>query len=287
MVKGLRQLVYYLLDKGLSTYYNAMEDQTSLIVSIVTALLTGGIIILFLENQHVGANVAERFQFIMKPFMHKLSNYFKFLSSAKVYFRIKNGVNKEEHSYVFTLYNLMNELGHYAHPCIMSGQDYPTSHFSSKELQKLCEDINNVWYYWGEKQFYIKPYCEYDTNRANMFCQFGQSYLNEIFPNEYKKNNFSMDLISEVSGRFFTDVYQPIQNVPFEYENWCKEEYHFKQIILCAIGLCILLLTLILFLRYIIPLWFFNMLALLTIFAFVYSIFKFCKIESLSRKLFK
>ena len=58
MVKGLRQLVYYLLDKGLSTYYNAMEDQTSLIVSIVTALLTGGIIILFLENQHVGANVA-------------------------------------------------------------------------------------------------------------------------------------------------------------------------------------------------------------------------------------
>ena len=51
------------LEKALTSYYSAMEEQVSIIVSIITALLTGGFIILFLENQHVGANVIERYHF--------------------------------------------------------------------------------------------------------------------------------------------------------------------------------------------------------------------------------
>lgn len=104
-----------------------MEEQISIMVSIITALLTGGVIILFLENQHVGNNVIERFQFIMKPFMHRLSSYFKFLSSAETFFSIKRGVKTDEATYAISLQKLMNGLGHYAHPCIMSGQDYPAS----------------------------------------------------------------------------------------------------------------------------------------------------------------
>ena len=68
--------MYFILDKALSSYYSAMEEQVSIIISIIVALLTGGFIILFLENQHVGANVIERYHFVMQPFMHRLSNYF-------------------------------------------------------------------------------------------------------------------------------------------------------------------------------------------------------------------
>lgn len=156
------KIVYFILDKVLSSYYSAMEEQVSIIITIIVALLTGGFIILFLENQHVGANVIERYHFVMQPFMHRLSNYFKFLSSAKVYFSINRGTKKDDAEYVFLFNDLMDRLGHFAYPCIMSGQDYPVSKFSAKQLQKICEDINNVWYYWDRKKNYMVDYCSYD-----------------------------------------------------------------------------------------------------------------------------
>ena len=48
-----------------------MEEQISIIVPITVALLTGGFIILFLENQHVGANVIES-----NPVAHMLRNMY-------------------------------------------------------------------------------------------------------------------------------------------------------------------------------------------------------------------
>lgn len=98
--------MYFILDKALSSYYSAMEEQVSIIISIIVALLTGGFIILFLENQHVGANVIERYHFVMQPFMHRLSNYFKFLSSAKIYFSINKGTKKDDAEYVFLFSNV-------------------------------------------------------------------------------------------------------------------------------------------------------------------------------------
>ena len=142
------KIVYFVLDKALSSYYSAMEEQVSIIIPIIVALLTGGFIILFLENQHIGANVIERYHFVMQPFMHRLSNYFKFLSSATTYFSITKGTKKDEAEYVFKFNDLMDKLGHYAYPCIMSGQDYPASKFTAKQLENICNDINNVWYYW-------------------------------------------------------------------------------------------------------------------------------------------
>ena len=42
------KIVYFILDKALSSYYSAMEEQVSIIITIIVALLTGGFIILFL-----------------------------------------------------------------------------------------------------------------------------------------------------------------------------------------------------------------------------------------------
>jgi len=47
MIDGL---IRFCLDKAMTSYYAAMEEQVSIIVSIITALLTGGFIILFLDN---------------------------------------------------------------------------------------------------------------------------------------------------------------------------------------------------------------------------------------------
>ena len=181
--------------------------------------------------------------FVMKPFMHRLSNYFKFLSSAKVYFSIKKGIEKDEAEYVFEFNDLMDRLGHFAHPCIMSRQDYPASKFTAKQLDDICNDINNVWYYWDRKRNYMIDYCTYDSYKAELFGKIDRKYLNEVFPHKYDETNFSLNLISDVSGTFYTEIYQPIQNVPSEYEYWCKEEMKFKELTLITIGLSLVTLV--------------------------------------------
>lgn len=280
-------VVRFILDKVLSSYYSAMEEQVSIIGSIIVALLTGGFIILFLENQHVGANVIERYHFIMKPFMHRLSNYFKFLSSAKVYFSIKKGTKKEVAEYVFEFKDQMDRLGHYAHQCIMSGQDYPVSKFTALQLDRICNEINNVWYYWDDKQNYMRNYCTYNTGKAELHGKMAREYLNEVFPLKYDETVFSLNLISDVSGEFYTKIYEPIQKVPFEYEYWCKEEQKFKKLTLLTIGLCLFTLVVILLLRYFVPLWEMNVLTLSNIALLASCLYKFSKLESLSRKLFR
>ena len=281
------KIVYFVLDKALSSYYSAMEEQVSIIIPIIVALLTGGFIILFLENQHIGANVIERYHFVMQPFMHRLSNYFKFLSSAKVYFSINRGTKKEDAEYVFLFNDLMDKLGHFAYPCIVSGQDYPASKFTAKQLENICNDINNVWYYWDRKQNYMIDYCSYDTRKAEQFCTLGRECLKEVFPLKYNKQEFSLSLISDVSGTFFAEIYQPIQHVPYEYEYWCKQEKYFQKTTYSIIGLCLFTLLIILLLRYFVPLWVMNILTVLCVITLVYSLYKFTKLEKLARELFR
>lgn len=281
----LMKIVYFVLDKALSSYYSAMEEQVSIIIPIIVALLTGGFIILFLENQHVGANVIERYHFVMQPFMHRLSNYFKFLSSAKVYFSIKSGTSKDKTVYDFN--NLMDKLGHMAFPCIMSGQDYPVSHFSACQIQDYSEDINKVWYYLDRNKSNIINDCLYDSNKAENFGQSGRAYLNEIFPHKYDGQVLSLDLIGDVSGTFYVEVYQPIANVPFEYKRWCKKEDEFKKLTFATIGLCVFTLVVILLLRYFTSLCILNILTLLNIVMLASCLYKFSKLELLARKLFR
>lgn len=280
-------IVYFILDKALSSYYSAMEEQVSIIIPIIVALLTGGFIILFLENQHVGANVIERYHFVMQPFMHRLSNYFKFLSSAKAYFSINRGTKKDDAEYVFLFNDLMDRLGHFAYPCIMSGQDYPVSEFSAKQLMEICEEINNVWYYWDRKRNYMNDYCTYDSYKAELFGKYGREYLNEVFPHKYDEINFSLSLISDVSGTFYANVYEPIKNVPFEFEKWCEKEDEFKKLTFVTIGLCMVTLVVILLLRYIIPMCVMNFLTLLNIVLLASCLYKFSKLESLARRVFR
>ena len=42
-----------------------MEEQVSIIITILAALLTGGFLMIFIESQQVASNMAERFHFIM------------------------------------------------------------------------------------------------------------------------------------------------------------------------------------------------------------------------------
>lgn len=181
----------------------------------------------------------------------------------------------------------MDKLSHLAHLCIMSGQDYPISHFSASQIDSICNDINNVWYYWDDKQNYMRDYCTYNTGKAELHGKMAREYLSEVFPRKYDNIDFSISLLSDVSGEFYTKVYEPIQNIPFEYEKWNKEELNFKRWTIFTISFCLFTLVIILLLRYFTPLCIMNILTLLNIALLASCLYKFSKLESLSRKLFR
>lgn len=278
------RLLEYIIHKIWDSYCTYMNEQVSIDVTILTALLTGGFLMLFIENRHIGANVDDRYHFIMKPFMHKLSNYLKFISSAKAYYSINQG-DKEE--YVYKFKSLLDYMGHLAYPCIMSGQDYPYSKFTAKELEQLSDNINRIWYYWDDKHNYMKGHYIYETEKAEKFATFGHEYLKEVFPSDFKDRVFTLELISDVSGKFYTDIWEPIQDVPFQYEYWQKKDRKFKILSLSTIFLSLLTLAIVLLLRYLIPVGISSFLTILCMAALAISLWKMIKLDGLSRKLFR
>lgn len=52
-----------------------MEPQLEIAITILSALLTGGFILFFIENQHIEKEVADIFKSIMNPYYSKLGDY--------------------------------------------------------------------------------------------------------------------------------------------------------------------------------------------------------------------
>lgn len=274
----------YLIDKMWNSYCIYANEHYSIVVTILTALLTGGFLMLFIENRHIGDNVVNRYHFIMMPFMHRLSSYFKFISSAKSYYVVKHG---DKDIYVHKFRTLLDEMGKLAYPCIMSGQDYPCSKFSAPKLDKLCNDINNIWYYWDDKRNYMQGHYVYETDKAERFAAIGHEYLKDIFPKEFDNRKFSMSLIGDVSGKFYTDIWQPIQHVPFQYEHWQKEDHKFRMLSFFTIYTSLSTLLIILLLRFLIPMWVPTLLTIICMASLAYTLFEMIKLDDLSRELFR
>ena len=49
------------------------------IITFLSSLLTGGILLLFIESQKTSSGVQDRFRCFMNPFYDKLNNYIKFV----------------------------------------------------------------------------------------------------------------------------------------------------------------------------------------------------------------
>lgn len=273
----------YIIDKMWSSYYIYANEQYSIGVDILTALLTGGFLMLFIENRHIGDDVESRYHFIMKSFMHRLCNYFKFISTVQTYYVINNG-DKEEYVHLFK--SLLYEIEKFGNECIMSGQDYPCSKFNARELNDLCDNINRIWYYWDDKHSYMEGHYTYETCKAEQIGSIGHEYLKEVFPNEFEGRKFSMPLISDVSGKFYCDIWSPIKHIPFQYENWQKVDRKFKNISLITIWASLTTLVLILLLRYLIPIWIPILLIIICMIGLGYALYEMIKLNDLYRKIF-
>ncbi|MFC2771398.1 MAG: hypothetical protein ACFN4F_04805 [Porphyromonas endodontalis] len=256
-----------------------MRDQISIIATFLAALLTGGFLMIFIESQQVANNMTERFHFIMRPFSHSFTNYVRFISFFKNCFIFK--VEKKE-GYMKSLKEHLEEISKLGAQSITSGQDYPTSYFTAKQLRLICNAINDIWYcidndYDGFQEVI------FDTHHSQIDRERTINYLREISP-KYKGLELTKDLLGNVSGDFYVDIYQPIEYVLPRYERWLKKEKEFKMLAIITITITLLSMLLLLLFRCYIPIWILTLLCVFCCGLLLFELYKLIQLVEFSKK---
>lgn len=257
-----------------------MEEQITNIITILTTLLTGGFLMLFIENQQTTTYVVERLHQRMNPFFHSFTNYVKFVSS----FGSCYSWEKCTTPYMRTMKQYVRDISRYGGNAIISGQDFSIYSFSAEELDSICEEINNIWYCQDKSREDFYNNVGFDENHANNFGEYSLEYLRGISP-KYKNERLTKPLLPKVSSDFYVDLYQPIQNVLHQYELCMKKVEEFKYFALLTISVNILfMLVLLIFYQYL-SIYFAYLLCVICSVLLMYELLKLIRIEGLTKRI--
>ncbi|MBR5852334.1 MAG: hypothetical protein IKY73_07425 [Bacteroidaceae bacterium] len=213
-----------------------MENQISDVITILSTLLTGGILIILIETLHLNNVIADRFYNKIKPFESRLISYINFVKLMES----SISYEKDESGYTDTLKGLIHKIA-------TIDNNKPIYHsFTACTLDDLCEKtINGVWYYLSEKSQYVMPYIclhnDYLIRSEDI-----KEQLYNISP-KYKQYEPSLETLMNVSGDFYINIYRPINNAFFEYE-YCQKIMKRANIVstiyITAITFCLLFVLL-------------------------------------------
>lgn len=242
-------------------------------VDILTALLTGGFLLFFIEVMHIESDVNQQFKAIMNPFYHKLSKLMVFISYMNSSLSIKTPCERWT--------KLMKDIDYIRRtgvvPC-SSGRDVP--YMDSEKLSTLCEIINDVWHQ-----------LESSTFRSQIVVDGGllehaKEGLLEVYP-EYAAQAMSVDVLHRATGNFYIDYWQPVESCTSNYEHWGQKSKLTRIFIIGALGVTIISLTIVMLwaecISPVVP----CLLALASIILFVLSIVMMFKLMSLKHNLFR
>lgn len=256
-----------------------MNNQIEIAVSILTSLLTGGFLLFFIENQHIEKDVISRFYSIMKPFYKKLTSYLQYVSWSKNVIQYDN----RKADYISDLIPIMDELSRLAGQSIMSGNDIPV--MKAAAIDKLCGKINHICYLY-DKGWFVTEHISIE--KGNGF-QSSETRIKEsltAYNTKYSNSAVDINLLPKVSGDFYVEVWQPVQNVTYQYEWWQKKRKFSHYFLLGSIGLLMLSLITILLFSNIIGCITINYITAFCCCVFGYNIYELVRIKDKSNKIF-
>lgn len=191
----------------LTSYFSqtVTEGHSSLAITILTTMIIGGCLIILVENQHIKGEIASRYNNIMRPFYHKLALYSKFAQQCM--FALE-AIDEEGKRYKKLLQDKTIDIKKLAFGAIMTGKDNP--YLSAKELDSICNDI---WYRF-DRNCGMYSHLRFSNDHLiedvrNSLVEYDRSLLNEPI---------DLHLFPKVSGDFFVKEWQPIDNIPYNYE---------------------------------------------------------------------
>lgn len=210
----------------------------SIVLAILTSIITGGFVLVFVEIGNRKNRENDRYDQIMNPFMHKLSSFFRFVSWVSHPIFYPKDLNEKEKSFR----DLVKRMTGYGDRLIMSGGDYSVDEFTAKELNDIAHDINNIWY-WHDKmrpcRLEWNSNCDHNGDLVRRELQaINPAYLSEIQ---------NIDLLAKVSGDFYVYNYQYVEYETYRYEVYKKHYNRLSTWVLAFFIIVLLLLSLMLF----------------------------------------
>lgn len=213
-----------------------MIDVQQIALAILTSIITGGFVLVLVEIGNRKNRENDWHEQIVRPFMHRLSAYFRFVSWSRSHIVYPKPLNDYERFFK----NLVEKIGGYGGQAITSGGDYGIGYFTASQLDDIANDINNIWY-WHDK---MNP-CRltWDTRMGGDFIRKELREVNPIYVGQPE----NVDLVAKVSGEFYTDIYQPIEYETYRHEAFMKQ-YRRHTIAVCGfVCFVLMLLSLMLF----------------------------------------
>lgn len=209
----------------------------STVVTILSAIITGGVILVFVEIGNRKNREIDSYQYFVEPFLRKLSAYFRFIRWCKNYIQFPD--NKTSYESDFEL--LIADMSKYGDRIIMGGGDFLYGDFEVCTIKDILIKINNIWYFYDK----MNP-CKLKMDIENSIAA---EYIQKELKNidfDLSKEDLSIDLIPKVSDYFFSTIYQPIK-YKLERHDCYMRQYAFQTwlVTLCVscvfLVLCLLL----------------------------------------------
>lgn len=203
-----------------------MNNSIQIAVEILSALLTGGFLLFFIETMHIESDVEQRFKYIMNPFYHKLSKmaaYIGHMRSALSFPKSEKGERLKSH---------MDYIKKAGIVPLTSGRDIP--YMQSKQLKKLCYIINEIWLGLEDSAFRGELVINdgYGIDLASIS-------LAEVYDN-YRDKPMDINTLHDVAGSFFNDYWEPVEHCTPNYEYWQKKAKLSRMFIFSALGVSLL-----------------------------------------------
>lgn len=206
----------------------------SAIISILSAVITGGFVLIFVEISNRKNRENDKYRQLMTPFMRKLSAYFKYINWVQLHItNPKPDTDIEKKFKKFLRY----DIGNYGSQLIVDGGRYDVESLNAQMLEDIGEKINDIWY----------MYDRYPLNRLRVDedVENNREFINKelaVLNRSYLSIPESVSKIAKISGEFYTDEYQPIQYEP-PYHDALLRLYKIQSAIVCT-SLFIVLVTL-------------------------------------------
>lgn len=182
--------------------------------TVALSILTGGFVLILVEiGNRKNRNFDIHYQ-IMQPFMKKLSSYFRFIKWMYTYLQYPND---EQTGYEKEFERLINVMQKYGDELITRGGDYPVDYFDKEKLDQIAKEITNIWYCYDR----MNPQRISFVERVGFCDEFIDKELSAINP-KYLGRKKDVSLIANVSGDFYTDVYQNIESELYRYSEKIK-----------------------------------------------------------------
>lgn len=208
-------------------------------LAILTSIITGGFVLVFVEIGNRKNRENDRHDQIMVPFMHKLSSYFRYVSWVKHSIRYPKKDLNEKESY---FRGLVEEMAKHGYELIMSGGDYNVDEFTARKLNEIALNINNIWYWFDKmRPCRLKWDSSLDHDSDSV-----KRELQAINPT-YLSDTQNVNLLAKVSGDFYVYHYQFVEFETYRYEVYKKHYNRLSAWVLAFFIFALLVLSLILF----------------------------------------